>query len=213
MASYHGSMIVTRSVRSLIVLSALFLAPPHRALAQADPARFELAGQIAWVRASEFDSGDAAFGGRVGWRPFDEMGVEAEVNVYPGDFPGERGFSRGRVEALFGPTAGPRLGLVRPFAKVRPGFVRFRPSSEAFACILIFPPPLACELAGGRTVFAVDLGGGVDVFAGRRALVRVDVGDRLLRYPGAVFDRQRIARDQGFFSHELRLAAAAGVRF
>jgi hypothetical protein len=195
------------------MLSALFVAPPHTALAQADPARFELAGQIAWAMASEFDSGDAAFGGRVGWRPFEVVGVEAEVNVYPSDFPGERGFSRGRVEALFGPTAGPRLGRVRPFAKVRPGFVRFRPSSEAFACILIFPPPLACELASGRTVFAVDLGGGVDVLAARRAVVRVDVGDRLLRYRGPVFDKQRIAHDRGFFSHELRLAAGAGVRF
>ena len=204
-------MVNTKPVFKL-ALCAVLLAPCS-ALAQADPARFELGAQFASANPSEFNATDAGLGGRAAWWPFEAVRLETEVNLYPGSFPGERGFSRGRVEALFGATAGPAFGRVRPFAKVRPGLVRFRGPSEPFACILIFPPPLSCVLAGGRTLFAVDIGGGVDLSVARRAFIRLDLGDRLMRYPGPVLDNQQTARERAFFSHEFRLAAGAGVRF
>jgi hypothetical protein len=34
---------------------------------------------------------------------------------------------------------------------------------EPFACILIFPPPLACTLGAGRTLAVLDAGGGIEV--------------------------------------------------
>ena len=205
-------MTLTRGLALRTLIVASFVMQSHRALAQPAPARIELAGQFAWTAPSEFEGDDRGFGGRIGWR-FDVVTVEAEVNLYPGEFPGEQGFSRSRFEALFGASAGPRLGRVRPFAKVRPGLVRFRSPSEPLACILIFPPPLSCELARGRTLFATDVGGGVDVLAGRGTFVRFDAGDRLVRYPGPVFDSDRNVHDTPFFSHELRVTASAGVRF
>jgi hypothetical protein len=195
-----------------LALCAVLFAPAF-ALAQAEPPRFELGAQFASANPSEFDGTDAGFGARAAWWPFEAVRLETEFNLYPGSFPDERGFSRGRVEALFGATAGPDFGRVRPFAKVRPGFVRFRGSSEPFACILIFPPPLACVLATGRTLFAVDIGGGVDLPVTRGAFIRLDVSDRLMRYPGPAFDTQQTVRDGAFISHEYRLAAGAGVRF
>ncbi len=79
--------------------------------------------------------------------------------------------------------------------------------------ILIFPPPLSCELASGRTLLAFDIGGGVEMFATRQTFVRVGVGDRLLKYPGPVFDNTRAKREDAFFSHDFRFAAGAGLRF
>jgi hypothetical protein len=102
------------------------------------------------------------------------------------------------------------LARVRPFAKLRPGFLAFR--GQPVVCILIFPPPLSCVLAAGRTVFALDAGGGVEVFATERTVVRVDVGDRLLKYPGPSFHNGR-ATQQSFFSHDVRFSVGAGVRF
>jgi hypothetical protein len=110
-------------------------------------------------------------------------------------------------------TAGPRLGRVRPFAKLRPGFVTFREAPQPIVCILIFPPPLSCTLASGRRLFALDMGGGVEVFATRNTFVRADAGDRPLKYPGPVFDKNRTAQQNGFFSHDFRFAIGGGLRF
>lgn len=174
--------------------------------------RFDAGGQVAAVHSSEFDSGDVGFGGRFAWHPIDLMGVEAEMNVYPRTFPSSRSvaFSGGRVEGLFGVTVGPRFARVRPFAKLRPGFLTFR--RQTIACILIFPPPLSCQLAAGRTLLALDAGGGVELFPTGRTLVRIELGDRLLKYPGPSFRNGR-ATQESFFSHDFRFSAGGGVRF
>src|SRR5260221_651600 len=132
------------------------------ARAVSEPGPFELGVQLPVVRSGEFDRTDTGIGGRVAWRPTTPMGIEAEVNLYPRDFPGGTAFSRGRVEGLFGVTLGPTFKRARPFARLRPGFVQFREAPGPLVCVLIFPPPLSCTLASGRTVFALDVGGGVD---------------------------------------------------
>jgi hypothetical protein len=174
--------------------------------------RFEAGAQIVAARSGEFDANDIGIGGRFSWQATGLAGADAELNVYPRSFPVNRSgsFSRSRIEGLFGVTVGPRLGSVRPFAKLRPGFVTFR--GQPVACILIFPPPLSCVLAEGHTVFALDIGGGIELFAGPRTLIRVDAGDRLMKYPGPSFRDGRVAQDD-FFSHDFRMSAGAGVRF
>ena len=191
---------------------ALLPAPAAPAAAQSNRSGFELGVQIPSTASSEFDSTAVGVGARAGWRIGGWLVAEAEFNTYPGDFPGGASFSSGRVEGLFGATVGPRLGRVRPFAKVRPGFMTFQESPELFGCVAIFPPPLACTLAAGRTVFALDAGGGVEFSATPRAFLRVDAGDLLVRYPGPMIDKHFQQRDS-FFSHDFRFAVGFGVRF
>jgi hypothetical protein len=181
--------------------------------AQSETGRIELGVQVVSVQSGQFDSPDAGLGGRVSWRPNRFFGLEAELNVFPGDFPDRLPFSRGRLEGLFGATAGVTFNRIRPFARVRPGFVTVQESPAPLACILIYPPPLTCTLATGRTLLAFDLGGGVDIRTTAKTFVRVDVGDRLLRFPGPVFDADRAIRERPFFVHDLRFATGAGVRF
>jgi hypothetical protein len=184
-----------------------------RASAQADARPIELGAQFAIAHSGEFDANDSGFGGRVSWLPLRMLGVEAEINLYPAGFPDDRPFSQGRVEGLFGVTAGPTLGRVRPFARVRPGFLTVRESDRPLACILIFPPPLNCTLASGHTLFALDLGGGASVALTPRTSLRVDVGDRMVRYPGPAFDSDREIHDESFSGHDFRFATGVGVRF
>jgi len=197
----------------VVAITALVVVRPDSAVAQSDPDGFELGVQIASAISSQFDEADVGLGGRFSWHPAGLVGVEAEINLYPGSFPDQLPFSRGRTEGLFGVTVGATFDRVRPFAKLRPGFMSFREAPQPFPCILIFPPPLSCALASGRTLFAFDIGGGVEMFATRKTFVRVDVGDRLLKYPGPVFDTNRTARERAFFSHDFRFAAGAGLRF
>ncbi|MBI4264971.1 MAG: hypothetical protein HY657_11400 [Acidobacteria bacterium] len=181
--------------------------------AQTSNPRFEVGVQLTSAVSGEFDATDVGVGGRLAWHPVRPMGIEAEIDVYPRDFPRRLPFSRGRLEGLFGVTAGPTFGRVRPFARVRPGFAAFRSAPEPIACIAIFPPPLACTMAAGRTLFSLDLGGGVDVALPPRGFVRLDVGDCLLKYPGPSLDRARAPRMDGFVGHDLRVAIGGGLRF
>ena len=193
------------------VLSALVCS--RTAAAQPDEGQFQLGVQFAGAVSGEFDSTDLGVGGRLSWHPAPLIGVEGEVNFYPGDFADDPAFSSSRVEGLFGVTIGPRLGSLRPFARLRPGFVTFRDAPEPFPCIAIFPPPLSCALAAGKTVFALDIGGGVELFPTARTFVRVDAGDRVVRYPGPAIDSDGTVRDDAAFSHDFRFAIGAGLRF
>ena len=103
--------------------------------------------------------------------------------------------------------------MVRPFAKFRAGFLDVQEAAQPFPCITIFPPPLSCTLGAGRTLPAFDVGGGVDVNVTRRTFIRVEAGDRMLKYPGPALDVEGILHDEAFFGHGLRFAAGAGFRF
>ncbi len=195
---------------SLAVLVAwVFLGEPGFA----QPARFEVGGQIAVVDSSEFEETDLGLGGRFAWRPIPLIGLEAEFDFYPADFPGRGPISTSRLEGLFGMTVGPALPRARPFARIRAGFLDFRPAPGPVACILIYPPPLTCTLAAGRTMPLVDLGGGVEVPMTPRTFLRLDVGERLIKYPGPAFDSKRHVRQTAYWGHDLRVAAGGGVRF
>jgi hypothetical protein len=190
-----------------VVLALVSLVSPRAALAQD---RFDAGAHVAVARSSEFDATDTGVGGWFSWHPTGLVGAEAEMTFYPSSFPNANGFSSSRIEGLFGVTVGPRFARVRPFARLRPGFLAFR--GQPVVCILIFPPPLSCELATGRTVFAMDIGGGVELFPTSRTIIRADAGDRVIKYPGPSFRNGRVSQES-FYSHDFRVAVGAGVRF
>ena len=174
---------------------------------------FEASGLFAAAQWSEFDGNDVGFGGRLTWKPSSMIGVDADLTWYPADFPDRIAFTRSRLEALFGVTIGPRVDRVRPFAKAAAGFLNVGETPGAFACIAIFPPPLNCALAGGDTLPAYEIGGGLEIAATARTFVRADVTDRILKYPGPTFGDNFEIHDEGFFGHALRFTIGAGLRF
>lgn len=200
-----------RQITGVLVCVASWLAGVLPAAAQSDHARVDVGAQVAVVKSDRFDGTDVGFGGRVAWHPLRVLGVESELNLYPGEFPDGLAFSRRRVEGLFGVTAGPRFDRVRLFGRLRGGFLRVAEAPEPFACILIFPPPLSCTLAAGTTLGVLDAGGGIEASVTPRTFVRVDVGDRLTRFSGPVFDDGDV-RDEGFWGHDFRLAVGVGLR-
>lgn len=174
---------------------------------------FGVGAHVAASSWSEFDGSDFGVGGRLTWQPSSVLGVDADLTWYPSEFPDGIAFTRNRLEGLFGVTVGPRVNRVRPFAKAAAGFLRVGPTPGAFACIAIFPPPLNCALAGGDTLKAYELGGGVAIDAAARTFFRVDVADRIVIYPGPTFDSKFQIKDDDFAGHALRVTIAAGIRF
>ena len=202
--------------RDSLLLSAILLivtlTHPAVAAAQTGILPIRLGAIVATVASSEFDSTEAGLGVHASWHPTPLVGAEVEVVIHPADL-GDPAFSSGRVETLFGVSVGPRIGRWRTFAKVRPGIIRYWQAPEPLACIAIFPAPVRCTLASGRTVAAFDFGGGVERILGDRTFVRFDAGDRMLTFPGPVRDSPGAAHDDGYFAHDLRITLSAGLAF
>ena len=62
-------------------------------------------------------------------------------------------------------------------------------------------------------MFALDIGGGGEVFTPRKTFLRVDIGDRLLKYPGPALDNNHTAHEEAYFGHDFRFAIGGGLRF
>lgn len=164
---------------------------------------------------SEFDGNDIGIGGRISWLPVPLIGFDAELTLYPSDFPDGIGFTDRRVEGLFGATVGPRLGNVRPFAKAAAGFLDVAGAPEAIICIAIFPPPLNCLLAGGDTMATFEIGGGIEVNTPGSTFIRADLTQRFLNYPGPTFRNGGLTErvDDDFFGGAFRFTVGGGIRF
>jgi hypothetical protein len=163
---------------------------------------------------SEFDGNDLGVGGRLTWKPMPMIGVDADITWYPSDFPSRViPFSGSRIEGLFGATIGPKIARVRPFVKGTAGFLKVAETPIAFACVAIFPPPLACEMAGGHTLPAYEIGGGIEIDTSTRTFIRADISDRILKYPGPAFDSNFERHDDGFAGGALRVTLGGGLRF
>ncbi len=200
--------------RRVLTATALSLALATGARAQSSDARkLEVSGQLAITDLAELETTDVGFGGRFGFAATPLFTFEGELNLFLSDIPDVVPVTSSRLEGLFGVKVGPRFDRFSVFGKIRPGFVRFGEAPAPFPCIAIFPPPLGCVL-GGETVFALDLGGGVEIYPSDRSLVRFDLSDLMLQYPGPVLTRDGDAfPDGGFWGHNLRIAVGAGIRF
>lgn len=203
---------MVRTTAGLLVLAASIVVG-RPASAQTAEHALEIAATFMSTDSGQFHTKDAGVGGRLGWRVTPVLGLEGEITYHSDAFSDGDPISAGRVEGLVGATAGPRLGAFRPFVSIRPGFVRYRAKDGPVACIATFPPPLSCTLANGRTVFAFDLGGGVEASPTPRTVLRLAVSDRMLRYPAPAIDTSGEQHDDSFTGHDLRIAIGAGFRF
>jgi hypothetical protein len=196
--------------RTAVVLLMLVLATP--VLAQ-EVRGFEAAVGVATATLHELDTNEVGISGRFGWRLNSLFGIETELAFFPTDEPDRVTVTTSRTELSFGVTVGPQLGRVRPFGRIRPGLLHVAEARQPVACILIYPPPLSCTLAGGASLFILDVGGGVELTTSERTFVRFDAGDRLTRYPGPAFTRDRVIENEDFFGHDFRFGVGVGWRF
>jgi Outer membrane protein beta-barrel domain len=170
---------------------------------------------------------EAGFGGRVTYNFNDSFAAEAEVNFFPRDEVAFNEYTDGRaLQALFGVKAGRRFGKFGLFGKARPGLVRFgrafsgtRPETGLEGQSLLIP-----EYAG-RTNFALDVGGVMELYPSRRVLARFDLGDTVVRFTDLTYQltippvagppSQTLFTNTlpGRTTHNFQFNAGIGVRF
>lgn len=187
---------------------ALLLASGSGASAAAQsrrPIQVELA--LSGARLTAFDDEtDIGAGLRVGYHVAHAFTVEAELEHYPRGL-GRPTFSASRTAGFFRAKAGLRRSKWGWFATAGTGLVRFSAAPGPLVCIAVFPPPLECQLASGRTLPALGFGAALVVQATERLVLRLDLEDRLLRYPEPAFLRE------GSWDQNPRFAVALGLRF
>jgi hypothetical protein len=198
--------------RFVIVLTVVMVSS-MRAMAQTPTV--EVGGHVSVLRLGELDTTDAGVGPDVVWRMTPLLAIDGALTWFRGSNASTGGSSRHarRTLGLTGLRAGISAGSVDVFARARGGFLRFSPGPPT-VCIAIFPVPLVCQLAGGYTAFAADVGGGASVGLIRSGRLRasVEAGDLMVRY-GFMSFRPNGTTSESFISHNLLVSIGAAWRF
>ena len=196
---------------SAIVLTVVLISS-NSARAQSDTPKAEIGVQFSSLNIERVSGRvtDPGFGGRFTYNPTKTIGLEAEINFFPKEYNGSSNQDGGRItQGLFGVKVGKRLQKVGIFGKARPGFV-------SFGRAILNRDSRATTLQFGRlTHLAFDLGGVLEVYPSRRAVVRFDLGDTVVRYGTQNFVDAlgRPSVNQAFTRHNLQFSAGVGFRF
>lgn len=158
------------------------------------------------------------YGGRVTVNVTDNISVEGEINTFPSNFritvpqlsnAITRRLTRDRVDQfLFGIKAGVRTDRIGVFAKARPGYVRSVLIDETTGN----PNASLNTLFRTTSGWALDVGGVLEFYPSRHTMLRLDVGDTIIRYelkPQTGTNTQTT----NFINHNLQVSAGFGLRF
>lgn len=178
---------------------------------------------------------EAGLGARFTFNFTKSIAVEAEYNFFPADsirLPGVQfiplrrqptGFGTGgppplevsdiagqKHQAVFGPKVGYRGKRIGIFGKVRPGFVQL----ERYLIVQRVERTansisISARLANNVSFFNLDVGGVFELYPTRRTVVRVDVGDTIIRYGG----KEPREFNPSFIRHNLHTNLGFGFRF
>ena len=176
-----------------LMLLVTCAAGARAAAAQTSGERFEVAANLNMLRLSDFSNTSTGLGGRFTFDLTPHVALEGELAFYPTDrIEGPLNETsagsyrivgdRRRTDALFGVKVGTRTERFGLFAKARPGFTRLGDRGTACegsgcAVILMLIAPYTY-----RTEFALDFGGGIEVYPSTRTVARFEMGDTMIRH-------------------------------
>ena len=180
--------------------------------AQTVERKLEVSGLYTTINLQAFDSRESGVGIRLSYNINKYLAVEAEGNAFEfsiGDYPTDEWLA---AQGLLGVRAGLRGRRVGLFAKLRPGVVSF-PKLRVHQHFCI--PLQSCEDAGkSGNRLAVDAGAVVEVYPTSKIVVRLDVGDTMIRFRDDVFFKtSSFVRIDDGFSHNVQVGGSIGLRF
>ncbi len=191
-----------RKLRGLIA-GLMVVAPAIAAVAQAGESenshRFEVGAQLPILRSSQpAYSGMVGVGGRFGYTPKRYVTVEGEYNILAS----QNNDVYGQQYAVFGAKAGWRTPQIGVFAKVRPGFMTFRPS------------PYGIPTTSG-TKPMLEIGGVVELYSPRlpNLYTRFDMGDAVVFFGSPLILPNAVRPSRDATVHNVQITLGIGVRF
>ena len=201
------------SIKKALSVFALVLAFGRCELqAQTADPKLEVGVHYTAIDLDVFDSRESGGGVRLSYNINKYLAVEAEGNIFDfriGDHPTDDFLA---VQGLLGVKAGLRKRHLGVFAKVRPGVANFPMLKvhERF-CSGLQP----CEGSGrSGSRFALDTGAVVELYPTKKIIVRLDIGDTMIRFRDDSFFRSSaLVRINDGFSHNFQWGVGVGFRF
>lgn len=197
---------------NILLAAAMLVCASASASAQAVSVaerKFEVGAQFTALGVED-GSAVKGLGGRVAYNLNENFAIDGEVSFFPDDTLGNNQSGQ-FLQGLVGVRAGKRFEHVGVFAKARPGAMSLGNVTTGFDCDEggTFT---TCRPEHGA--FALDLGAVVEFYPTRRAIIRADAGDTMLRFKrvtGGFLGNP--VQTSGEFIHNLQLSVGFGYRF
>lgn len=204
---------------SSILCLMVFATTTH---AQIDEHKFEIGAVFTAITLTDFkqrvspgfatgDSTVKGLGGRLAYNVNNTFAIDGEVNFFPETKFGNEEFGQ-KVQGFVGVKAGVRNQWAGVFVKARPGVMWFGEFPSLGSCTST-SFGRRCGVAHDKN-FALDFGGVVEFYPARRAIIRVDMGDTLIRFRDrnvGVFSNPVVLN--GGFKNNFQISAGFGWRF
>ena len=202
-----------RFIFTAIIMALAFLLHTPEARAQSKPPRVELGVHLTAIDLNQVFEVPGGVGARFTYDFTEYLAFDAELNYFPRKrktrciagtpacfASGADAF--GETEGLFGMKTGLRRTKYGVFAKVRPGFIHFRPSQIS--------PDFNDQ---SRTKFALDLGAVVEYYPVGQLILRFDLGDTIIPFGGRTIGTPAGSVRLATGLHNLQGGAGIGIRF
>jgi hypothetical protein len=188
----------------------LLLLAPLGAQAQTEEYKYEVGAVFTAVGAENLDGASKGLGARFGYNFNEHFALDAETSFFPRRHLGNNQSGQ-NVQGFVGLKAGARSKYVGIFAKARPGVMFIGTSTSGFDC----------DTRGDFRVcrpehnhLALDAGVVAEVYPSSRTIIRVDVGDTIVRFRSAgrdVFNGTQTSSSD--ITHTFQASIGFGYRF
>jgi hypothetical protein len=190
--------------------AALFMLVPATAQAQTDEHKFEAGVVFTALGAESFDQSSKGLGARLTYNFTDNFALDAEGSLFPRTSLGNNQTGQ-NAQGFVGVKAGARSKYVGLFAKARPGLMSIGNSVSGFDCssrgsVNVCRPE--------HSHLALDAGVVAEVYPTSRTIIRVDLGDTIVRFKTAgrnVFQGTDVSSTD--ISHNFQASIGFGYRF
>jgi hypothetical protein len=173
-----------KSSFAIAIVASCFLTGPLPARGQSkDVPRFEVAADFTSIT---FDPGlsEPGLGGRLTYNLNKHVALEAAGYFFPRQCHFCGRVEEGQIaEGLFGVKVGKRFRKWGVFGKARPGLMNFSRGNSAIVATSGTGLNAFRIDFHHRTNLVFDLGGVVEFYPSKKIVLRVDVGDTIIRYP------------------------------
>jgi hypothetical protein len=202
---------IFKSAFTLAVLIIVFSTGRPDARAQTGESKFEVTPLFSTINLEAFDRRESGGGVRLAYNVNKYLAVEAEGTLFEfsiGDHPTDDYLGALGFVGIKGGFRNSQFGL---FAKVRPGVANF-PKLRVHRGFCIGREP--CD-GNGRSgnKFAVDAGAVAELYPAENIIVRIDIGDTMIRFKDDRIATFPTITTLDRLSHNLQFSAGIGFRF